>query len=187
LKISRHRRLLIALIVIVVGVLIGVAWLMWPEPTPKNLTLKCVRSEVVDGKNKLLFRVEGAERYAIFIKSFLYLHGNAQPVFQGSTFSLYGYLETNRQFYADPPSYSHNNDQGWTMQANVCVVSKDKSLSKLCWVIRTTWSLRKRSPLSMFSIAKSLWKGPTIVISEQIITSEVITNCPVRQFPDSDF
>jgi len=169
--------------VIIAMVFLFVVWIVWPA-RHKDLTLRLrfIRSEVVNGQTKLLFRVEGAEQYQIFIKGFLYIRGNDQPV-QRYPFSLHNYQQIGRQFYADPPLYSHNNDQGWKMQAGVSVVAQDKSLTRLYDVIKTSWLFHKNQPLPIFSLAKVLWKLPTPPMSEQVITSDLITNCPVIQFP----
>lgn len=184
MKAIRHRRLLIALIVIVVGLLVGLAWLVWPESPPKDptLRLKFVKSEVVDGKTKLLFRVEGAEKYAILIRGFRYLHDNDQPEPLTLTVPVFTSLNREREFYADPPQYSPLNVEGWKLQANVSVMRSDHNLYALYGVIRYTWHIQKQSGSSVFSAAKLLWDYPTHSVSEQTITSEVLTNVPLIQF-----
>jgi hypothetical protein len=178
-KIIRHRRLLIALLVIIVGLLIGVAWLVWPE-RPKDLTLRLkFVSEVVDGP---LFRIEGADKYEIFVKGYAYVQANAPPFSTNSIeFSFQNPPFRSREIHADDlQANSVISKEGWQMQADVMVLVPDDKFTTACDVIKDTWRMRKRIKTSIFSTAKFLWTGyPHMhVISEQIITSEVITNIP---------
>lgn len=169
MKTIRHRRLLIALIVIIVGVLVGLVWLVWPERS-ERLTLKFVRSEVIDGNSKLLFRLEGADQYRVFIKGFFYIHGDDQTLV-----ALNG--QTGRQFYAEPLLYSENGPIT-QMRAGVFVLVLDTNFSRFYWCIRDAWSLRKESKLPILSHAKSLWQRSVRVVSNETITSDVFTNTP---------
>lgn len=168
-----------------VGLVVVVAWSVWPE-RHKDLTLrlKFVRSEVVDGKPKLLFKVEGAEQYEVFINGFWYVHGDdhSTPLIPNISL-LPDYLLKRRQFYADPPRYSPYyppstpNDQTWKMRCNAQVLVDDRKLSKLWWVAKNTWTLRQESHNSIVYVAKYLWRNsPRRNISEQTITSELITS-----------
>jgi hypothetical protein len=176
LKITRKRWLLITLIVIMVGVLGCSLWLMLAgRPKDLNLRLKFVRSEVVDGKSKLLFRLEGADQYDIYIKGFFYLHGNNPQI--RTLVALNG--QNTRQFYADPLSLSENSDPITNLKAGVFVSVLDRNFSRGYWAIKDSWSLRKERKLPMFSLAKSLWKRPLRAVYDGIITSDVITNAPL--------
>src|SRR5262249_5645740 len=153
----------IALIVILVGVLVGLAWLVWPEPSPKNLKLrlKFLRTELVDGKTKVLFEVQGAEKYEIDLVAFIYFHRNhGLPV---------NFVFKNRIVYTEPPQHdpeapqhwteaSFLNDQGWKVRADLEIILHESKFLKLPMVIKDTWEFR-RSGGSLFSIAKELWRG----------------------------
>jgi hypothetical protein len=185
LKITRHRRLLIALFVIIVGVLAGLAWLVWPESPPKNLTLrlKFVRSEVVVGNTKLLFRVEGADKYEILIQGCRYVSSNYLPPSDGrepadTLFDPF-YFYTAREFHVDQPKSSPFNDEGSKLQAIVCVVVHESKFSKLRRVAKDALAFRKPFGFPFFSLAKFLWQSnERHCISHQVITSDVVTNAP---------
>jgi hypothetical protein len=88
-----------ALIGVAVGVVVAVAWLVWPDRSPKNLKLrlKFLRTEVVDGKTKVLFEVQGAERYEFHVVAFVYFHRN-------DGFSV-NYVAKGRIVYTEPPQH----------------------------------------------------------------------------------
>ncbi len=185
MKTIRHRRLVIALIVMLVGVLVGLAWLVWPEPSPKNLKLrlKFLRTELVDGKTKVLFEVQGAERYEIHLVAFIYFYRN-------DGFSV-SHVFKNRIVYTEPPQHypeapqhwteaSFLNDQGWKVRADLEIILHKSKFFKLPRVIKDTWEFR-HSGGSLFSIAKEFWRG---VDSRQVIdvyASDVITNASAIQ------
>jgi hypothetical protein len=182
LKPVRHRRLLIALIVIIVGVLVGLAWLVWPG-TDLTLRLKLVRTGIEDGKTGVLFRVEGAEQYELHIENFRYLLGR-KPA--SSLPSLTLDLGT-REFWATaaPEYYADVGDQGWQVQASVFVIGPaKKNIRKALWAIRNAWPeyrfwRRTAKPVSFLSLAKSRWNyNGNLILSRQTITSELITNTP---------
>lgn len=66
------------------------------------------------------------------------------------------------------------------MQALVRVLGPNNNFSRLCSVIKGTWDMRKRSQrFYLFPTVKFYWKFHDLqVISEQVITSDVITNAP---------
>lgn len=170
--------MLVALILMMVGLVIVVAWLVWPE-RPKDLTLhlKFVRNEIVDGVPKLLFRVEGADKYEIMISRVYYVNAHDRGEIPLSTFLPKE--KSERQFYADPPLYS-----GWNLQADVYVGRVDKKfsqhLSNFWWVMKKTWKDRNKTKSSMFSLAKLYWQHHRMLefttLSEQKIGNEPIKN-----------
>lgn len=125
LKITGHRRLLITLIVILAGILFVAAWLVWPEPTPKdiNLRLKFVGSGDLGGKAFGLFRVEGAERYDIIVKSYRCIRGTnvspVNPAFACENFQMFRIFRVENQELIN---------HGWQLQASVAVVEPEREV-----------------------------------------------------------
>jgi hypothetical protein len=196
LKTIRHRRWLIALLVIIVGVLVGLDWLVWPEPPPKDLALRLefVRGEVVDGNNKLLFRIAGADECEISITGLLYLNGPDCPpsreTFDTLSTIKYSILSTNnsyllitnihymnasKEFYADPPLYSPYHAQV-KLNAAVLIFLPETTLNRISRVMKDTWRLRRRNPTRLTSTVKMYWQARRA--TEQKITSDVIINTP---------
>lgn len=165
-----------ALIGVAVAVLVLVGWLLWPEPTPKELTLymQIVRSEVVNGKTNFLFRVEGAGKCPILINRIWYVdvYENSLP----DPDILDDHV--HREFCTGPPV--HPPDRGWKVRANAYVLRRNNVVSTLYWVTRDTWRLHSGGATqSVLSLAKTMWRGHSMTaINDEVITSELITNTP---------
>jgi len=180
------RKLRLAFIGILVLLLLALAWLLRPvRVTDLTLRLKVVGNEVVDARSQFLFRVEGAQGYAVEITTLRYLRGE-DPSPPYGTFSLHHY-SSSREFLVDAPQYySSWGNQAWKLQTDVVVLAPEKTLSKLKRVIKDTWHRGKGLPTygnshwSRLALAKYLWRlNPKRVISEQVTTSELITNTSI--------
>lgn len=203
LNITRHRRLLIALLVIIVGVLFGLARLVRPRaPEALTLHIKIVENGIVRGRRVIGFLVEGPDRYELEILSVNYLRTDrlSNTTTAISEMALSG--DSRARYFTVPEDGSDTTSaQACKLQVDVWVLAPHakNQVRKLFEVTSDTWRFRKRdSSRSRFSLAKEFWKSGRHIVSEQTILSEVITNAaakqsdvitnaPLIQFPSGDF
>jgi hypothetical protein len=169
------------LIGVAVVVLVGLGWvLLAGRPKDLKLRLKFVRSEIVNGTNKFLFKIEGADQHEVCVAGFWYV-ANEKLSSSNGVFAFTNYSRPiwGRLFLVNAPQYSPN-AKGLRLQADVGVFSPDKNNpGKALRVIKDAWDDSSRDRLSYFSTAKAYWQNKAMgLISEQTLTSDLITNTP---------
>ena len=92
-----------------------VGWVIWPERAPNvRLRLKVVRNEIVDGNQRILFRVEGAELYEVYTTDSWYVRGGQLlPDFE--ILSFHNSVPGSEFFVDAPQGYLNGPEQGWKL------------------------------------------------------------------------
>lgn len=180
----------------IVMVLIGSFWLLWPE-RKKDLTLrlKYLNIGVENGKQVAFFRVDGANGYEVEVTGIRYLR-NYDPSPPYGAFSVHHYSQ-GRQFSAADPQYYKDLDHDhpdwtrWKLEADVSIIVHDKgNLAKFLRAIRDAWRVSRgyrrdhsKRP-SFLSAVQYFWQAnPKHVLSAQMITSDLITNSVLTRIP----
>lgn len=183
LKLLRNPRLLIALILIMTGLVVVIAVLVWPQKPGLTLRLKILRTGIENGQPGVLFHIEGAEQYPLYVQSFSYLLGK-NAASRDATFSIFS---PAREFWVTAPSeyYADLRDQGWKVQADVLLFAPEKNdIGKFFRVMRDAWRYshmrgpRPSNPPSFFSTAKFLWQANRQISYKRTPISQMITNTP---------